>query len=440
MATYYAQNAAAANINAASVWYDAPSGGNAVTLTLNANGNTGFWGISGDAAAVLCANGKSITINVNTNVGTLRNDAFVGTGGTATAGGAFTLNSGLTLTANCVSGAANLVLMPLSANSTTTVNGNLTSTVNNGYTLFVNSGSPTPSQVFNINGTLTSNAGGTVYVGSTCSINITGSIVNNGGLIIYFVNSGGFHTITGTHTSPGGGDYIATFSGNIQSLGVVTIIGNVVGRPTGTSPSINVVGAGILLTVYGTATGGPAGSPAIQNSGSTVYATRAKGGDTSAGGPGVWSVAQNQPSTSFSAVLGITTVREIEYGDLGASPTNGPIRLEDSTSNQAILYRFGTTKKTLTDPASTGTLPATNNVRSGTVYAAGNLTGTLAMPSAAQVLSGVAVGSTTGTAVIDSASIQSACAAAITAFSAGRLGNCATVASTSQQLSNAVNM
>lgn len=134
---------------------------------------------------------------------------------------------------------------------------------------------------------------------------------------------------------------------------------------------------------------------------------------------------------------GTVTVDEIEYGNLGASPTSGAIRLADKTSNVAVMYRFNTTKKTLVDTASTSLLPAASNVRSGTIYNAGQTTGTCAVPGASSVLVGVAVDNTVGTAAVSSAAIQSACDAALAAFSSGRLGNVATVASTGQQIADA---
>jgi len=48
------------------------------------------------------------------------------------------------------------------------------------------------------------------------------------------------------------------------------------------------------------------------------------------------------------------------------------------------------------------------DVRSGTVYASGNLTGTCAVPAASSVASGVPVGSTTGTATLTAADVRAA--------------------------------
>jgi hypothetical protein len=125
-----------------------------------------------------------------------------------------------------------------------------------------------------------------------------------------------------------------------------------------------------------------------------------------------------------------TRVYEIEYGDLGMSPTSGPIILLDDTSNVALFYRTSGGKKTLIDSSASAGHPAITNVRSGISYANGNLTGTCAVPSAGSVALGVAVDNTTGTAILTQADVETALAS----FSSGRLSNCATVASVGQQI------
>ena len=132
---------------------------------------------------------------------------------------------------------------------------------------------------------------------------------------------------------------------------------------------------------------------------------------------------------------------EVEYGDNGLTPTTGIIFFTASTSNIALVQMVGGStagsKKTLVDPISTGFYPAIGDVRSGTSYAAGARTGTLAVPAASLVAAGVSVDNTTGTAAITSAAIQSACDSAIAAFASGRLADVATTATTGQQIADA---
>jgi hypothetical protein len=135
---------------------------------------------------------------------------------------------------------------------------------------------------------------------------------------------------------------------------------------------------------------------------------------------------------------GVVSVQEVEWGDLGASPTSGAIRFTANTSNVALIYVSSAAKKTLVDANASNVMPAANNVRSGVVYNGGNSTGTCAVPGAASVLVGVAVDATVGTAAVGSADIEAGCAAALSAFSSGRLANVATVASTGQQIADAL--
>ena len=158
--------------------------------------------------------------------------------------------------------------------------------------------------------------------------------------------------------------------------------------------------------------------------------TRAKGGPLATSAAGV------SAGTSGAVLF----VEEIEWGDLGASPTSGPIRLADKTSNVAIVYRPSLAKKTLIDTASTTLLPASSNVRSGIVYNAGQTTGTMIVPPAASVSLGVSVDNTTGTAFINPADFwdYATSLATISGSMGERLKNCSTIASVGQQLSDAV--
>lgn len=400
MATYYARKSG--NIDATDVWATTPSGtAGAQTFA------------SGD---VLVANSFTVTVNVTTNLGStgeVRNDT---TGG-ATAGGSFAMSTtGVTLTAKVIAGAVTCVAT--SGSVSVTVVGDVTG--------------GTASAAYGIN----HNSSGTLNIVGA----VTGGIAGNcWGLH----NASGLAVITGNVSGGSGPSAHGVLSNSASSA--TTITGNVTGGTQGdgfrhagsytasiTGTVSGGVGAGATaqgggIAVSGTCVGAASGAAGLFTGSFVCSATRAKGGPNTGSPVGV-------AAGSASA----TTVEEIEYGDLGASPTSGPIRLSDKTSNVAVMYRFGTTKKTLVDTASTSLLPAASNVRSGTVYNAGQTTGTCAVPGAASVLVGVPVDNTVGTASVSSAAIQSACDAALTAFSSGRLANCATVASTGQALADAL--
>lgn len=394
MATYFARKTG--NINASDVWATTPSGvAGAVVFT---------------SSDVLLSNSFTITINVNTTVAEIRTDT---TGG-ATAGGSFSLGDNITITANLFAGSTNNCLNYNSANSnsTSSIVGNITG----------GSGSA-------------GGTGGVVHLG-VGKLNITGSITGGSGGTAYGLN------MTTTSTSA-----ICTVTGNITggsgslAYGFITLSSSSVCNITGTvTGGINANAAGVFasansssITISGTAIGGTAGIGVTASSGiaSTIIVTRAKGNGYGNGSVGLGAAV---------GVAGIQTtviqIYEIEYGDLGQSPTSGPVSFVNSTTNIALFYRPSLTKKTLVDAAASLDLPATNNVRSGTTYNFGSNTGTCAVPSASSVAFGVAVDNTTGTATLTPSNIWDHSTSSIsTADSIGqRLKNAATTSSVSNQV------
>ena len=405
MPTYYARKAG--NINATDVWATTPSG-TAAAQTF----------VAGD---VLVSNGFAITVNVSTNLGStgeVRNDT---TGG-ATAGGSFSLSDGVTLTANVFAGSATCVT--LAGTASATIVGNITAgTATNAHGVSTSS-----TGTLTITGAVTGGSGANTHgvnftSASPATVAITGNVTGGSG-----ANYGVNHANSGTLTITGNVAATANALGVASnSTGTTNVTGNVSGAGgSATNWGIAHYG-GATTTVVGTVTGGSS-SPGFSGGG-TFTCTRAKGGAAASAAVGV-----------MGSTTGSTSVEEIEFGDLGASPTSGPIRLVDKTSNVAVMYRFGTTKKNLVGANASGLMPAASNVRSGTVYNGGNSTGTCAVPAASSVVSGALVDATTGTAALTPASLWDyLTSAATTSGSMGeRLSNCATVASVGQSLANAL--
>ena len=363
MATYYAR--LAGNINASNVWATTPSG-TAAAVTF----------ASGD---VLFSNSFAIAINVDTNLGgagQVRNDTLGG----ATAGGGFTLNAGVTLTANCFAGSA--------------------------ATACVTFASTTPSAAFivgNCTGGSLSGARGAVN-SSSGTLTITGNLL--GGSVSVQANGAG-NTSTGTLNVTGNvtggtlGEGVLGYAIQNVGGGTVNVIGNCLGgssaaignQSTGT---VNIVGQSI-----GSATGG-AGAGVANISTGTIVVTRAVGNGY---GPG--SVGLAAAVGVANSALGVVSVEEIEYGTLGMSPTSGAgIRLKKITSNVAKFNYCDTAgAKTLVD-ATQGQMPAASDVRNGVSYASGALTGSAFIPLASSVASGVPVDASVGSAVLTAAAIR----------------------------------
>jgi hypothetical protein len=382
MPTYYAR--ATGNVNAA-IWSTTPTGTASNLFSTFTNADT------------LMANNFTVTVNVNTTVLEVRNDT---TGG-ATAGGFFNMSDGVTLTANVINGSATNALA-YSGNGSATLIGSIQSNNAGGATIFGNG-------TFNIIGNiLAGNFGGGhgITCGGNATVNITGNVFG----------------------SPGGTAAVGVYA--TSATGTVNITGTVTGGGNGNASGAQNAGTG-TMNIFGTAIGG-AGGPGVSNAGAgTVYVQRAKGNGFGNGSVGLGS------NVGFAAnQTGINRVLEIEYGDLGQSPTSGPIIISDSTGNQAIFYRPTLPKKTLVDQSATVSFPAPSNVRAGVSYGSGSFLGTCAVPAASAVSLGVAVDNTTGTATLTQANVNTA----LSSFSDGRLANCATVASTGQQIADAMTM
>jgi hypothetical protein len=137
--------------------------------------------------------------------------------------------------------------------------------------------------------------------------------------------------------------------------------------------------------------------------------------------------------TIINSTNGISAIYARRY-ILGSIPAAAKTRYAlDGTGNFVDMFTA--------DNGLTQAIPA--DVRSGTVYADGNLTGTLAVPAAASVAFGVPVDDTTGTAFLsqsDAAAVWGAATTSLTtAGSIGeRLKNCASVDSTGTALATAL--
>jgi hypothetical protein len=375
MPTYYARKAG--NINAADVWATAPAGtASAVTFA---------------AGDVLMANSFAITINVDTNLGAsgqVRNDTLGG----ATAGGTFTLNSGITLTANAIAGSAASACVTFSAAAPAVAN-------------FVGNANA---------GTIGS--ADAIIISASGTLNITSGLITGGTTTTargVFVSGGGQANITGNIIGGNGGEGLRVTLGNAQ------VIGNITGGSTGTSYGArNFTGNAGSIVVTGQAIASAASTAILNSTAATISVTRAVGNGY---GPG--SVNQSLVPAVDNAVQGsITIVQELEWGALGAPPTNGAIRLAPASTNIARFYT-GTGVKTLVD-ATQGQMPAATDVRSGVSYASGALTGSCAVPAAGSVSMGVPVDAGFGTAVLTTADVQSALTAqGLTTARAGALDN-----------------
>ena len=358
---------------------------------------------TGDEARA--SNGHTITIDVNTTCDEVSN---AGTG-------IFTLADGVTLTANVT---------------------NKSTTTSRQCLQFTAASPAVASIVGNITGGTVSSAEGMRSNGSG-TVNITGSCSGGSGATSFAVNnnSTGTVTITGNITGGSGADSIGA---NNASTGTVTITGNSTGGSASGCVGLRNNGTG-TVTIVGTATATATLNchGALNNNTGLLTATRAVGNAYGIGAAGGTGLAYGLNSANIGSD---TRAEELEYGENGAAPTNGAVRIVSASNNKCIVELTTSARKTLADP-SDGTGQANEaDVRSGTSYALGNKTGTCAVPAAGSVALGVAVDATTGTAVLTPAAVWDALTSGMTTSGSigARLKNAATLDSTGQQLADAL--
>lgn len=258
----------------------------------------------------------------------------------------------------------------------------------------------TPSITVNINSivrmTGTGNLIRTIDITAICTVNIFGDITNIGSTSTnknqtIRITTGATVNITGNllssaNTSTGRFSVITA-----NSACVLTVVGNITGTGNlGNNPVIDNQSSACTINVTGNLTA--VNSSAItSNQASTINII------------GVIIASDNSNaiiSSNTTANLNISTpCFNASNGRMAVFAPN--IKLLNSGSSQ---WQFATdviaTNKTLYSPGTELGNPATTDVREGTAYADGALTGTLIVPPTGSVAVGVPVDNTTGTAMI----------------------------------------
>lgn len=259
------------------------------------------------------------------------------------------------------------------------------------------------------------------------SLTLTGVIYpqtnsSNGCVIVegYLEATGGVTTVSGVSANSSG-IYV---SGN----GIAYVIGDLLGSTTHTSLLQGTVRHnGALLSVTGNVIGALTSGIYISGNGNTFVTGNVSNTSTGASqtsGPGIYStgtgilnvVGDVSASVSTNGIVSTSAVADVRvsgnlYGSVtGFSAVNSPkLRITPSPVNAIIrTAQDGVTNFTnfFTADYSAFSMPSPSNVRSGSSYASGALTGTCHVPSASSVAAGVPVDNTVGTAVLTPAAVQ----------------------------------
>lgn len=288
-----------------------------------------------------------------------------------------------------------------------------TITVNTSATTGTITNSSATSRVWKDGGTATATAGGSFSLanGVTLTANISAGSSNSSNIVTCSGTNSA--TIVGNITGNGNSINVVNFS----SSGSLTITGNV-GGPTGaTNYPLNNTGAG-TVSITGNVTGGVNNSSTgqINITGSVTAAATTAGAIN--GSTGTFIIVGD--ITASNGANGFTSSNSAAINRLSGSfisSSNGTAAIYAAkyilnTTPLAAKTRYsldgaGTYVDMFTADNSLGqAVPA--DVRLGTVYASGSLTGTLAVPPVGSVAAGVPVDATVGTATLTASDVRAA--------------------------------
>jgi hypothetical protein len=332
---------------------------------------------SGD---IVCANGKTVTIDMDLAAYTFDRLTTVATS-PAAAGGGFTMGISGTINANIVAGTTTCL-----------------SSTGTGTTLVING---------EIKGGGSNNARGLTCSGD-CTVTVTGNVTGgSGGTYAYgvFCSAACTVTITGNVTGgSGGGAYgiLCTAANNI-----ITISGTILGK-TAVGVYLTSATTGSSLTATGVIGDGTGETAVRIDSTSTldIIATVV----ASVSGHGIYAPLS---TLTYSGIL-------TNYASRMAVVVAHMIL----TANTDTIWTFYDTASNYVVMASNATdisQPAQKDVRLNTVYGlASQFIGSLAVPPPAAVAFAVPTDNTTGTMQITPPDIQAACESALTAYGAAK--------------------
>ena len=249
----------------------------------------------------------------------------------------------------------------------------------------------------------THSTAGLIQNSAVGTLNFYGIVVGGSGSNAYGAINNAAGTITVTTATGGSGNN--AYGAINNAAGTMTVTTATGGSGSGAYGVFNSAAGTITVT---TATGGSGSYAygAINNAAGTMTVDLAVGNDYGPGGTHPYPA----PGVSANNTVGqITQVKRVRFGAHGQSPIMGAVQMVVDASNEGVFvtnYSGGT--RTLTPSGASAQFPATSDVRSGVSYDNGDKIGACAVPAASNVAVGIAVGNTTGTAVLTAAGVRTA--------------------------------
>lgn len=370
---------------------------------------------------ITSATGTCITYS-GTGISTINANILGSTTGTAGCIGVRVTGTGvLNINGNLVgyrtASGSNIRALSIEANATVNLTGNISTP--NAYTVYIAS-----QCIFNIVGNVyvgTYNTTTTIYcTGTNAIINLTGNIYGQGGVSGW--------TMTGIY---------------LGAICTLNVTGNLIGiNNDSRSHYLISVGANATVNITGTMQSGINGvsdygeicfystvSSYLSHTGSIIASL--SGYALISTGSGAINIFSGPFISSTSGMQPFYVTRMHYKRTIGSY-----YEFRDNSTNGALPPVAAAPTTRLNSPEVGSDLPAVANVRFGTTYGYGSLTGTLRMPHPNQVTYGVAVDNTFGTAVLTAASVWDYLVANITVENSigMRLKNVATPQTTGSQL------
>ena len=351
--------------------------GSTTCLVISAASFTSAISIADCRGSGTTANIPGLAISSTNSTFTFSNTSFFGGAATGTSYGASFTGSGTIAFTNCTAtggpGAATAYGVAITGTNAATGTLNLAQVSNSA----AHALSYTSLSDSNLTGSVNhQNYGGTISYGAT-------------GLLTYTITS---ETITGTFTVGNG-----LFSA-IGGIGTLTVV-----RPSG---SLQLANATYGFTNNGTVSLTISGDLTCTHLGSALQLNIAGSGvlrhNGILTGPAAWATGDQVVTVNGGLVVLDRLARNPSSGFL---PSFNGICIFKTTSTIVATTESGTV--TLVDATTVGDPPSQANVRSGTTYQFGAMTGTCRVPGASSVAAGVLVDATTGTAVLTQAAVSS---------------------------------
>ena len=410
MAVYFAQKSG--NISANDVFFDAPSGGNAIDVSVVCT-----------ASDILSAN--SYTIALDEDVTALRlSTADEDAGGAGVAGGGFTVAGTRTITANILSGTT-LCLNASGSGYTITVTGNVTG----GTSASARGVYSNTAITILVSGTITGGSADSafgLYNGSTGAVT-AGNVTGGSGASCHGIvnNTSGAITVTGLVT---GGSGASTYARGIAANSTGTLTLNDVIGGSGVGCNGVYLSSSCTVTISGTVTGGSAATGLVAALAATVTIANVIGGSAASiygvtnvttGVINITNVTAGSAALTpgiYNASTGVVTITgniinntssSAVHGQILYHPASGAYIQYPKTTGGAGTYKYP--QQLSIDKVKSGTvhgdltgdvvIPAITNVRTGITYdstSVGQKTGDVVLPAVANVLDGVLYDSVSG--------------------------------------------